>query len=43
MSSFEIKVDKRRSLFSELKPYCHHAEEGGFMALHNAINVEEVE
>ena len=26
-----IIVDHRRSVFAELKPYCHHADEGGYM------------
>lgn len=26
-----IKVEERRSVFSELKPYCHHSDEGSLM------------
>ena len=35
-----ITVNSRRSLFSELKPYCHHSGENGFMEVTEWVNGE---
>lgn len=35
-----IKVSKRRTVFSELKPYCHHSGENDYMEVTEWSNGE---
>ena len=36
----KIEVSKRRSLFAELKPYCHHSGENDYMEVTEWSNGE---